>query len=144
VEVDDNNLILLDFGNATFAFIEATYCVWAARGPRREFYGSEGTLTVNARGAAVPFEIYREDYELGVGGWMAPSAGGLAMTLPLRLGAARRDWSLAVGVAHLADCILEDGKPVISGELARHGLEIMLAATESGRTGRMIDLETTF
>jgi hypothetical protein len=66
------------------------------------------------------------------------------MTLSLRLGAAGRDWSVAVGVSHLADCILEDRKPVMSGDLARHGLEIMLAATEPSQTGKMVELGTTF
>lgn len=131
-------------GNATFAFVEATYCVWAARGPRREFYGSEGTLTINRRGAPAPFEIYREDYQLGVGGWMGPSAGGLGPTLSLQQQAVLRDWSLAAGVAHLADCILGDRNPLISSELARHGLEIMLGASESSRTGKMVELTKAF
>jgi predicted dehydrogenase len=65
VEVEDNALVLLDFGDATFAVVDSTYCVQAAKGPRLEFYGSRGTINLNERGAAVPIEMYREDEEPG-------------------------------------------------------------------------------
>ena len=41
--------------------------------------------------------------------------------------------------------VVAEGKhPVLSAEHARHALEIMLKAIESARTGRALDLETTF
>jgi predicted dehydrogenase len=131
VEAEDNGLILLDFGNATFAVVDGTYCVRAAKGPRMEFYGSEGTLNVNDRGADVPLELYREDEKLEVSGW-----------LPIQTGGGR--WSLASGVEHLADCLREGKKPVISAEHARHCLDIMLAAMRASRTGQAQELSTTF
>jgi predicted dehydrogenase len=132
VETDDNALILLDFGNATFAVVDGTYCVQAAKGPRMEFYGSSGTLNVNDRGADVPLELYREDEQLEVSGW-----------LPVQLGGNTR-WSLASGVEHLADCIREGRKPIISAEHARHCLDLMLASMEAARTGVAQEVSTTF
>jgi len=134
VEEDDNTQILLDFGDATFGIIDATFCVHATKGPRTEFYGSLGVLNINDYGVDPPVELYLVDREHDVKGWCAPELG-----IP-RGGR----WTLANGVEHLAECILEDREPQISGEHARHALEIMIKAKESARQGRTLDLETTF
>jgi len=142
VEVDDLNLALLDFGDDTYAFIDATFCVWAFRGPTREFYGSDGVLTVNPWGSRPPFEIYKEDYVSGMGGWMAPAQFGLDEIIRRQKNPIE-EYSLATGVQHLAQCIMGGGPVVISGERARHTLEIMLGITESGRTGKSYELTTS-
>jgi len=131
VEVDDNTLIMLDFGNATFAFVDATFCVRAAKGPSMEIYGSEGTISIGEYGAERPFELYREDLKLGIRGWTA-------LELP------DRDNWFTGAVAHMIDCILEDKEPVVSGEHARHVIEIMTKAIEAARQGQALELETTF
>jgi predicted dehydrogenase len=133
VEIDDNTLLLLDFGEATFAFVDATYCVQGRRGPRTEIYGSEGTINVNDRTVASPLSVYRDDVKLGLKGWidLNPLPGPR--------------WSLSDGVQHLVDCILDPDKPVItSGEHARHVIEIMNKGYESARQRRSLDLETSF
>jgi predicted dehydrogenase len=133
VEVDDNTLLLLDFGEATFAFVHATYCVQARRGPRLEIYGSEGTILVNDRTAQHPLSVYRDDAELDLRGWMD-------LELPLA-----RPWTLTSGVEHLVECILDRNKRVItSGEHARHVIEIMNKGSESARTRSAMELETQF
>ena len=131
VEVDDNTLIMLDFGNATFAFVDATFCVRVAKGPSMEIYGSEGTISIGEYGAERPFELYREDLKLGIRGWTA-------LELP------DRDNWFTGAVAHMIDCILEDKEPVVSGEHARHVIEIMTKAIEAARQGQALELETTF
>ena len=45
---------------------------------------------------------------------------------------------------HLADCILEDREPAIGPEHARHVVEVIENVYESARSGRALDLETTF
>ena len=139
VEVEDNALVLLDFGNATFAVVDSTYCVQAAKGPRMEFYGSEGTINVNERGAAVPVELYRE--EEGDAGGTQPERGTWR---PVQVEGGGRGWTLASGVEHLADCIRTGQRPVISAEHARHCLEVMLAAMEAARTGVAQEVRSTF
>jgi predicted dehydrogenase len=134
VEEDDNTQILLDFGDATFGIIDATFCVHATKGPRAEFYGSLGVLNINDRGVDPQVELYVVDREHDVKGWVAPE-----LDIPRGV-----RWSLANGVEHLAECILKDKDPVISGEHARHALEIMTKARVAARQGRTLDLVTSF
>jgi predicted dehydrogenase len=133
VEAEDNALVLLGFGNATFAVVDGTYCVKAAKGPRMEFFGSAGTINVNDRRVdQPPLELWREDEQLDVSGWLPIAIEG------------SRTCSLSSGVEHLADCIREGSQPVISAQHARHCLELMLKALEASRTGVTQELSTTF
>ena len=143
VTADDNTLFLLDFGDSTFASVDATYNVHAAVSPSLEVFGLEGTLNL-----AEPFwatrgqprlEVYRLDMAAGYGGWTEPDLKDLSDDT-------RRFDNLqrAVLVSHLVDCLERGKKPVLSAEHARHTLEIMLAAQRSAATGTAIDLETTF
>ena len=131
-EVDDNTLIMLDFGRATFAVIDSSYCVKAARGPSLEIYGSAGTIVVQRRAESdAPFELYRDDRDLGFRGWISPQ---------VRLGAIQQ----SAGVQDLIDAVL-DGRPaVLTPEHARHVIEIMNTCVPAAREGRTIRLETTF
>jgi predicted dehydrogenase len=132
-EVDDNTLIMLDFGQATFAVVDSSYCVKAARGPGLEIYGSAGSIVATRRASESdpPFEIYRDDRAAGVRGWTSPI---------LRLGRVTQ----AVGVADLVDAIRNDRRPVLTPEHARHVIEIMNKCLPAARERRTIPLETTF
>jgi predicted dehydrogenase len=141
VTAPDNNLLLLDFGEATFAVIDATYNVVASRSPRMEVFGLEGTLLVN-RGdvAAPPVEVYRLDAAPGLAGWISPQTYEIFPVGSDRFAELQRG-SL---IEHLADCIRDDVQPVASGRHARHVLEVMLAAQQAAREGRVIDVVSTF
>lgn len=132
-EVDDNTLIMLDFGGATFAVIDSSYGVKASRGPNLEVYGSAGTILGSRRGREdePAFEVYRDDRALGLRGWIAPI---------LRL----RRVQQSVGVQDLANAILTDRPPVLTPEHARHVIEIMNKCIPAAREGRTLPLETTF
>ena len=54
------------------------------------------------------------------------------------------DQSGPLTVEHLADCIREGKRPVISAEHARHCLHVMLASMEAARTGAAQEVSTTF
>ena len=131
VEEDDLNVILLDFGRATIAVVDGSFCIRETKAPSLEIYGSDGTITVNPYGAEYPISLWRDDVKLDVRGWMGVEMRGA-------------QWGLAMGVEHLIDCILEDKHPVTSGEHARHVLEIMNKATLASRTGQAQALATTF
>ena len=133
VEVDDNTLIMLDFGAATFAFLDSTYCVHAAQGPRMQIFGSTGTIAMNEHGAEHPLSVFRrDDQAAGPAGWMG-------IDLP------HRPWSLPAGVEHLIDCILDpDAEVITSGEHARHVIEIMDKCVLAARERRTVSLETVF
>jgi predicted dehydrogenase len=124
---------MLDFGKATFATLDSTYCVHAVRGPRLQIFGSEGTIAMNGREAEHPLSIYRPDDRLGGPGWSD-------VDLP-----DARPWSLSMGVEHLVDCIRDPDKPVITnGEHARHVIEIMDQCMTAAQEKRTVPLETTF
>lgn len=132
VEIDDNSLLMLDFGDARFVMLDATYCVAASLAPRLEVFGSEGTLAVTyARrlgGAQEPtLHLYRaEDDE-----WQQ-----VAVDSPPPV----RD----LGVLHLVES-LQRGQPhLLTAERGRHLVEIITAAPVAAREGRSIILQTTF
>jgi len=136
VEEDDLTLIMLDFGETTFATVDASFCVRASRAPFMEIYGADGTITANPMGwigEGQPLSLWRDEAELGVRGWT-----------DVQVSAQEMDWTVADGVKYLVDCILEDMDPIISGEHARHVVEIMSASMESARTGEPQELTTIF
>jgi predicted dehydrogenase len=140
---DDNTLLMLDFGDSTFAVIDATFNVSAARSPNLEVFGLDGTLNLTAapwlRHDEAGLEVFKVDVVPGYGGWAAPN-------LADRVGTQARFNALgrAVLVSHLADCLATGVKPALSAEHATHTLEVMLAAQESAVSGCAVDLKTTF
>ncbi|MEN6478296.1 MAG: Gfo/Idh/MocA family oxidoreductase [Anaerolineales bacterium] len=133
VEVDDNTLMIMDFGAATYAFLDCTYCAFGHRGPSMQIYGSEGTINFNDYGAPSPLSVYRDDWKLGLKGWT---------DIEFERGA---HWSLPMGVEHLVECILDPSKPVVvSGEHARHVIDIMNKCTDAAHKGVTLPLETVF
>ena len=141
VSAPDNNLILVDFGDATFAVVDGTFNVVASRSPRMEVFGLEGTLLVNRDDVgAPPVEVYRLEAAPGMAGWISPQ------TYEIFPVGSDQFAELARGVLieHLADCVRDGKQPIASGRHARHVLEVMLAAQQSAREGRVIDVATTF
>jgi predicted dehydrogenase len=143
VTADDNTLVMLDFGQSCYAVIDGTYNVNAAKSPRMEIFGRAGTISVNdypsVQAGAPRFEVFRVDALPGTGGWITPNLAGLNW-------AEERHSTLqrAFLVDYFVDCVRNQQRPVLSAEHARHALEIMLKAIESARTGRTIDLVTSF
>jgi predicted dehydrogenase len=141
VSAPDNNLILVDFGDSTFAVVDGTFNVVASRSPRMEVFGLEGTLLVNRDDvAAPPVEVYRLEAAPGLAGWISPQTYEIFPVGSDRFAELQRG-SL---IEHLADCIRDGVQPVASGRHARHVLELMLAAQQSAREGRVIDVVTTY
>jgi len=142
--VDDNTLLMLDFGEATFAFIDATFNVVASKSAALELYGSAGTLIVNRPGVdagpgRLPLELFRTDTVAGLPGWISPRSLDAAPRQDRTALLAR-----AILVEHLAHCLATGAPPVTSADRARHVLEIMLAAQTAAREGRTVELQTTF
>ena len=142
VTEDDSTLLLLDFGRARFAMIDATFNVVASRTPQLELFGTAGTLIVGRPGAAegsLPLELFRLDAAPGLSGWITPQPMD-AVPRPDRAVTLAR----AVLVDHLADCLEHGVRAVTGADRARHTLEIMLAAQTAAREGRTVPLTTTF
>lgn len=142
VTADDNVLMMLDFGDATFAVVDGTFNVNAARGPKLEIFGRAGTINLSGApygGDGPPLEIFQMDAVDGLRGWVTPSLLETNDRMNWVAGLQR-----AAMVDHLADCVLGGLQPLLNAEHARHLLEIMLAAETSAATGSAVELTTTF
>lgn len=139
VTADDNTLLMLDFGNSTFAVVDGTFNVNAAKSPQVEIFGRAGTINLynqHQNPNDPPLELFRLDAAPGIDGWITPRGRGPD---PLQ-----QRYRRAIMVKHLVDCLNEDRHPVLSAEHARHALEIMIKAIDSARSGQAIELRTTF
>lgn len=142
-EVDDNVLLILDFGNATFAVVDCCYTVAATRSAPMEIFGLDGSLVIQRPDATVlpgqlALELFNKHAGPGLSGWVSPRTIGFPR--PNRAQILQR----AALVDHLADC-LETGAPPAAGpDRARHVLEITLAAGTAARDSRVVELTTTF
>jgi predicted dehydrogenase len=129
VEVDDTTLMLLDFGDATLASVNASFNMLSSRLPAMQFWGSEGALTA-------PQFLGDE-----VGIWHRGAPDWELLHLPPtpvdRLG-------IAAGLPHWLDCIRDGKQPVNSGQHGRHVLDVLSSAQTSARTGQAIELATRF
>jgi hypothetical protein len=77
----DNHVLLLDFGESTFATVDASFNVVGTKAPEMEVYGLEGTLLVNRPDATVlpgqlSLELFRIDAAPGLSGWVTPRTVG--------------------------------------------------------------------
>lgn len=143
VTADDNTLMMLDFGGSTFAVVDGSYNVNAARSPHVEIFGRAGTLNLynhHANPALPPLELYRLGAVPGDDGWTTPKPAPVDGDLDDQWRRLKR----AVLVKHLAECVRDGRQPVLSAEHARHALEIMVRSIEAARTGAAVELRTTF
>jgi predicted dehydrogenase len=143
VNVEDNTLMLLDFGQSVFATLDATFNVHATRAPRMEIFGRGGTLVMHYNtiesGPNPHIECYETGAAGGRGGWVVPNLAHL-QPAQRHVDLARR----ALLLEHLADCLRTGRAPELSLERARHELEVMLGAMSSARTGEAVRIESTF
>ncbi|MBV9546514.1 MAG: Gfo/Idh/MocA family oxidoreductase, partial [Chloroflexi bacterium] len=105
VTEDDNNLVLLDFGDATFSVVDGTFNVVASKAPQMELYGLQGTLLVRRPGAEIPsgelpLELYRIEAAPGFDGWITPRGVGHLPRQDRTTGLFR-----AALVDHLVECL---------------------------------------
>ncbi len=128
--VDDNTLILLDFGEATFAFVDATYCVKSTKAPYMEIYGSKGTITFT-RDPEKPIMLFLDEREKGIRGWTEPIYYWQRV-------------QQSCGVKDLIEALEENREPVLTPQHALHVIEIMEKAYISAKEGKAIELETIF
>ena len=106
-----------------------------------EIYGQKGVISHVSgggnKGEAYNFELqlYRDEPELGIRGWT-----GVDVIPPVK----PDPIPSIVGLTHAIECILEDKKPVLTGEHARHCIEIIEKAFVAARTGITQEIENKF
>lgn len=143
VEVDDNNLLLMEFGGGELITAVGANC----RGSRRipwgglGLYGSDGTLEIlevnHASGYPVSYEITTDStvthsFELAE----QPHIQGTHLDI--------EEPHVYADIMDLMDAIHEDRAPRASAEQARHVVEIIEKARLAAATGTTQELTTSF
>ncbi len=129
VEVEDNVLISLDFGEGTLASVEANYLtiLEMEKGSHSEIYGTKGVVFLDRRDQNL--SVYsRTELYAGTEAW-------IEKTFPAK------EYRV---VDSFVDSIIHDKTPPYTGEQQRHIIEILEAATESAKSGKSIKLNSTF
>jgi predicted dehydrogenase len=142
VTANDNNLVLLDFGDSIFGVLDGTYNAWASKSPRMEIFGRDGVLNMwpalNETGGK-QLELYSVDHERDLRGWSDVELTELR-------GAQHHVENLrrALIVEHLVDVVRGTRRNELGLDQARHALEIMIEAERASETGKAIELTTRF
>jgi predicted dehydrogenase len=154
VEVDDNSILLLDFGNATFAMAggqasrTGPQMQWGAMG----VYGSQGaieTLDIEPlSGHPTRLSIAAQNGAAEQAGLRHASDGTYDLTswLPYvtETHAAIPEPHVYADILHAVDCIEQGTQPLVSGEHGAHVVEIIEKGYLAARTGQTQELESTF
>ena len=128
VDAEDNAHIVLDFGDGRFASIATGFTMQKYRSPAVELYGSTGTLQLLGDDWAPDgFEQWSNER----GSWEL-------------FGETDPQWPWTDGLRHLVECIENGTEPVTRPQHAFHALEVMLAAKQSAREGRVVEIASTF
>ena len=127
-EVDDNTLLLLDFGASTFGFVYATAedGGLTAEPFQPTIYGTEGVVTsTRADGELLKLEDDVMPHEIGAHCGMEES-------------------HVFEDTMQLVDLIREGTPSIVSTDQARHVIEIIEAGYRANTTGETQELRTTF
>jgi len=149
-EIEDNTVTVIDFGNGTLACVESNYCTLGrsllmttgAYGTR--FHGVYGTLILTDKGVGI-YSVKKEHWNYSFPGWFIPqSEWSSGAGVELRPLFPEEVFYMEASLDHLIDCILNDKEPLPNVEWGCHVTEIMVKSLESARTGKALDLTTTF
>ncbi|TAK24671.1 MAG: Gfo/Idh/MocA family oxidoreductase [Chloroflexota bacterium] len=147
VEMDDNTLILLDFGDNTFAVATGQNCAGAPTigFGRMTFFGTEGTIDMGmAIGGVEVNAPKRLQGTLGFpGGTLKYNAAGPDIPYVTGGHARIQEPHVYADIAHLAECIVENTDPVPSAEHARHVVEIIEKGYIAAQTGKTLELTSS-
>ncbi|MEM1569230.1 MAG: Gfo/Idh/MocA family oxidoreductase [Candidatus Bathyarchaeia archaeon] len=138
VEMDDNTVMLLDFGDSKFAILHSAFCIGDGE-PFSGLYvaGSDGALKLEYGHIEVwsrKIESWHYVEELPQN--RLPYVSGVHTKIP--------EAHIYSDIMHLVDCVLNEKEPVISGEHARHVIEIIEKAYISAKTEKTQHLQTSF
>jgi len=139
IEAEDTACASLEFANGALGTIEATASSHMDFDAAAHFYGTRGSFRLTTGGSDELTFLRVEDDKAA------------QRIQELLAEAGRRDRAAAVGKAcygishgrQIADFVqaVADGRaPAVTGEDARHAVEVVLAVYESARTGRPVDV----
>ena len=147
-EVDDNSLLLLDFGNGLYAFAYGTAAgalnSWDDFSGR--YYGTDGKIEgllldgepYDYPGRSLAIAHADRGTRPGRGGneWLFPHVTGVHREIP--------EQHVYEDVMQLVDWVRDDVPSIVSAEHARHVIEVIDAGYRAARSGQTQNLTTTF
>jgi predicted dehydrogenase len=136
VTTPDHVLIQLEFVGGGLGQLLASFGTAATLAPWLELHFTDATISFGGapHDKDAPASIYVDDVsQLGLEGWMH---GVRPPHEPLPV--------VESGAVHFVACLLGNARPVLTGEHARHVLDVILKAYESIADGRSHETETTF
>ena len=128
----DNAFLLLDYGDARLAALDASYCLRESEGWPIELFGSDGAMSLSAWGGRLRICSHTGAAGLPRHRWVVRS---------VRPGPVS---GFVAGVAHFLDCLKGRREPDNGGDFSRHLVDIMESAIRSAAAGRAVRLRTSF
>jgi len=125
-DMDDNTFLMLDFGDATFAYVYGAAVGRITQGFQPNIYGTEGSVEGLRYG----------DIDLTQPDDLEPHHFGEHAKMGER--------HVFEDMMQLVDWILDDKPSIASAEHARHVIEIIEAGYRAAETGQTQELTTTF
>jgi predicted dehydrogenase len=129
VEADDNTMLLMDFAEGVMGCVRTGFVYRYYRDEATiEVVGTEGT--VNMLGfdwAPRGVEVRTRETD----GWETRAAD-------------QKGYAWQKGASYVATCLVEGREPLVTTAHTFHVLEVMLAALESARSGRRVEIRSQF
>ena len=129
VESDDNWQLIMRLAGGALSTVQSSFCIRQPAGPDLELNGELGTIALSLIDGSHPVRVFTDDT-----GWFDEPVAHVRPAGPDHL----------LGVEHLVDCIEHRRPPIVSLGHALHVIDIRIAAAESARTERMIDVKSAF
>ncbi len=130
---DDTTLLLLDFGDSRYGYINSSWFGGASKTPPLEIIGSDGSIAVtHARETdASAQEIVVHVFHEKTARWDEfPLTEGL--------------WRIPTGLTHFGRCLSDGNQPDTSIRHALHVIEVLEKTYVAARSGQAQDIATTF
>jgi len=129
----DNVEILMRFQNGAIGEI---YGTWSAKAGslKLDIYGTDGSIFIDSMNS--PIKMFSKENFIDLEPENPILQGWNFLTSHI----AREEFGWFLSDRHFIDCVIKDEKPAISGEEAKAALEIVLAAHESAKTGKIVKL----
>lgn len=135
-DADDNTFMVLDYGNALFAFVYGAAAGRVSEGFQPSVFGTKGAIIGrNLNGEAFDYPG-RERAQQGSDQWLLPHVVGPHQHI--------QEQHVYEDVMQLVDWV-RDGKPsLVTAEHARHVIDIIESAYRSAESGTTQALQTSF
>ena len=125
-DMDDNTVLLLDFGDALYAFVYATPTGSLTQGFQPNIYGTSGAIVGTKLG----------DIDLKLPDDYSPHVSGPHTQM--------KEYHVFEDMMQLVDWIREDKPSIATPEHARHVIDIIESGYRAAETGETQALRTTF